>query len=108
MEAECRCTLSGPAKLARPNGKSASRVCALQGPEQSHLGSEEAVRPVKKGANYSRESIRRNHGLTLCAVTGVRQPASHLIADPTGNAVVTPPEDEPHDWAAVIKKTGAK
>ncbi len=37
-------------------------------------------------------------------VTGVRQPAAQLIADTRGNAVVTPPEDEPHDWAAVIKK----
>ena len=37
-------------------------------------------------------------------VTGVRQPASQLIADTRGNAVVIPPEDEPHDWAAVIKK----
>ncbi|HEY5915551.1 MAG TPA: putative collagen-binding domain-containing protein [Verrucomicrobiae bacterium] len=37
-------------------------------------------------------------------VTGVRQPASQLIADTQGSAVITPPEDEPHDWAAVIKK----
>lgn len=37
-------------------------------------------------------------------VTGVRQPASQLIADTRGNAAITPPEDEPHDWAAVIKK----
>ncbi len=37
-------------------------------------------------------------------VTGVRQPASQLVTHTRGNAVVTPPEDEPHDWAAVIKK----
>ena len=37
-------------------------------------------------------------------VTGVRQPASQLIADTRGSAVVTAPDDEPHDWAAVIKK----
>ena len=36
-------------------------------------------------------------------VTGARQPASQLIPDTQGNAVVTPPEDAPHDWAAVIK-----
>jgi len=35
-------------------------------------------------------------------VTGVRQPASRLIPDAQGNAVVTPPADETHDWAAVI------
>jgi hypothetical protein len=37
-------------------------------------------------------------------VTGVRQPASRLIADAQGNAVVTPPGDEPHDWAALIRR----
>ena len=37
-------------------------------------------------------------------VTGLRQPASQLLADAKGNAVFTPPEDEPHDWAAVIKR----
>ncbi len=37
-------------------------------------------------------------------VTRVRQPASQLIADTRGSAVVTAPDDEPHDWAAVIKK----
>jgi hypothetical protein len=37
-------------------------------------------------------------------VTGVRRPASQLVADAQGQAVVTPPSDEPHDWAAVIKR----
>ncbi|HEY5910599.1 MAG TPA: hypothetical protein VJA21_08355 [Verrucomicrobiae bacterium] len=37
-------------------------------------------------------------------VTGVRQPGSEFIADTRGNAVVTPPEDEPCDRAAIIEK----
>ncbi len=37
-------------------------------------------------------------------VTGIRQPASELIADTRGDAVLTPPEDAPHDWAALINK----
>ncbi len=40
-------------------------------------------------------------------VTGVRQPVSQLLADTRGNAVVTPPDDEPRDWAAVIKSNSS-
>jgi RES domain-containing protein len=54
------------------------------------------VSALKAGTRYTVEWFN--------PVEGVRQRAFELAADAQGKAVVTPPTDDTHDWALVVKR----